>query len=478
MNRPPRSALIKRQLASKQQRSPASMMPSLKRTERKGSKKSPSTPSPSQVISDLIEATCHEILSLHGDEGTNSIPSVSDFAVLAKRLDYYFEQLSSTSEEPLLVDPNIRTRILLAKLVLDICVRSAYASDEDEDDADAATENLPPLIDMTQEQWKNLYRELGMVTNDQMDSDDSVPLQSLICQAEAFVALAKLRSQLQSAIEEIEEDYRKSPSKKKPAVSFSFINDHVVAYSEKAEEINGKLESIDKNLFIPSKMLSLKRCSTIERVKGSAQSILANIEGLVAKRVFPLNHFQSSLWELLRKLEKDYLPAPKLFQVGYFNNGSSSAATPVPRAKSSKSTTPVSPSAASSNNQRAPTRKNVKRKAAKKVNYADPTDNISGLNKEKVAWNKTTTAAEKEEASEFDFGSAEEEEGEPEVKPVQKKRQKRIPYSEEERQALLEGVKEIGKGKWREIRDAYADIFDVNNRSTVNLKDLYRTLNK
>lgn len=457
-----------------------SMMPSLKRTERKGTKKGPSTPSPNQVISDLIDATCHEILSLQGDEGTNSMPSVSEFAVLAKRLDYYFKQLSSTSEDPLLGDPNTRTRILLAKLVLDICVRSAYASDEDDNDADAATEKLPPLIEMTQEQWKKLYRELGMVANDEMDSDDSVPLQSLLYQAEAFVALAKLRSQLQSAIEEIEEDYRKSPSKKKPAVSFSFINDHVVKYSEKAGEINDKLEleSIDKNLFIPYAMLSLKRCSTIERVKGSAQSILANIEGLVAKRVFPLNHFQTSLWELLRKLENNYLPAPKLFQVGYFNNGSSSAATPVQRAKSSKSTTPVSPSADSSNNERAPTRKNVKRKAAKKVNYADPSDKISGLNEEKVQRNRKTTAAEKEEISELDFGSAEEEEGKPEVKPVGKKRQKRIPYSEEERQALLEGVEKIGRGKWREIRDEYADIFDVNQRSTVNLKDLYRTLNK
>lgn len=451
-------------------------MPSLKRTERKGAK-GPSTPSPFQVISDLIDATCHEILSLQGDEGTgtNSIPSVSDFAVLAKRLDYYFEQLSSTSEEPLLEDPTTRTRILLAKLVLDICVRSAYASDDDDNDADAASEKMPPLVEMTEEQWKDLCRELGMVANDQMDSADSDSLQSLICQAEAFVALAKLRSQLQSAIEEIEEDDCKSPSKKKPAISFSFINDHVEDYTEKAEEINGKLESIDKNLFIPNKMLRLKRCSTIERVKGSAASILANIEDCVAKKVFPLNHFQTSLWELLRKLEKSYLPAPKLFQVGYFNDGSS-AASPAPRTKSSKSTTPVSPSAASSN-ERAPTRKNVKRKVAKDVNYADPSDKISGLNEGKVTWNRMTTAAEKEEASEFDFGSADEKD-EPDVKPVKKKRQKRVPYSEEERQALREGVEKFGKGQWRKIRDEYADVFDVNKRSTVNLKDLYRTLTK
>ncbi|KAK1747708.1 hypothetical protein QTG54_001671, partial [Skeletonema marinoi] len=64
------------------------------------------------------------------------------------------------------------------------------------------------------------------------------------------------------------------------------------------------------------------------------------------------------------------------------------------------------------------------------------------------------------------------------LESVKKKKQKRIPYSEEEKGALLQGVEEFGKGEWRKIRDQYADIFDVNKRSTVNLKDLYRTLTK
>jgi len=448
-------------------------MPSLKRTERKGTK-GPSTPSPSKVISDLIDATCHEILSLQGDEGTNSIPSVSDFTVLAQRLDYYLEQLSTISEEPLLEDPNTRTRILLAKLALDICVRSAYSSDDDDNDAEP--EKMPPVIEMTEEQWKDLCSELGMVANGQssMNSADSVPLQSLICQAQAFLALAKLRSQLRSAIEEIEEDDCKSPNKKKPAISFSFINDHVNDYTKKAEEINGKLESMDKNLFIPNAMLYIKRCSTIERVKGSAESILANIENLVAKKVFPLNHFQSSLWELLRKLEQDYLPAPKLFQVGYFSDGSS-AASPAPKTKTSESTTPVSPSAASSNGRSS--NRNMKRKAAKNVNYADAYDNSSGSYEEKAPRIKKTRAAKKKETSELEF-DPDEVEVKFEVKPVRRKRQKRVPYSEAEKKALLDGVVKFGKGEWRKIRDRYADVFDENKRSTVNLKDLYRTLTK
>ena len=58
------------------------------------------------------------------------------------------------------------------------------------------------------------------------------------------------------------------------------------------------------------------------------------------------------------------------------------------------------------------------------------------------------------------------------------KRKKRVPYSEEEKEALLQGVDEFGEGKWKQIRHHYADTFDLNMRTAVNLKDLYRTLTK
>lgn len=58
------------------------------------------------------------------------------------------------------------------------------------------------------------------------------------------------------------------------------------------------------------------------------------------------------------------------------------------------------------------------------------------------------------------------------------KRKKRVPYSEEEKDALLKGVEEFGEGKWKKIRNHYADTFDLNMRTAVNLKDLYRTLTK
>ena len=448
------------------------------------------TPSPSQVVSDLIDATCHEILSLEGDEGTDSIPSVSSFAVLAQRLDYYMEQLSTATlvDEPLLKDRNARARLLLAKLVLDVCVRSAYPSDDDDDADMAQSQKLSPLIDMTEKQWFDFRRELEMVPNnlstiESSSSDSDAPLDSLICLVQALEALAKLRSQLQSAIAKIEEDEGKSPSKKKPPTTFSFISGHLEEYEAKKEEITGKLENMDENLFVPNEKLSMPRCSTIQRVKASAESIVSVIDDMVARQVFPLNYLQTSLLTLLKKLEKNFLPAPTLYQVGYFNDGSSStpaAASSSPalrtKSKSSESTTPVSPSATSSNNGHVS--RPERGKHSKKPNYAD--DMIIDSEEKEAPKKRKVTAGKKTKkkgASEFDFDESDEEEIELQFKPSKKKQKtRRIPYSEEEKGALLQGVEEFGKGEWRKIRDQYADVFDVNNRSTVNLKDLYRTL--
>ena len=64
--------------------------------------------------------------------------------------------------------------------------------------------------------------------------------------------------------------------------------------------------------------------------------------------------------------------------------------------------------------------------------------------------------------------------------PVQKKKKrvKRIPYTDEEKETLLLGVERFGKGNWAQIRSYYSDVFKKNGRSGVQLKDLYRTLTK
>jgi len=55
-----------------------------------------------------------------------------------------------------------------------------------------------------------------------------------------------------------------------------------------------------------------------------------------------------------------------------------------------------------------------------------------------------------------------------------------IRYSDEEKRCLLEGVKNYGVGRWVEILndDEYKEVFAKNDRTNVNLKDLYRTLTK
>lgn len=467
------------------------MMPSLKRTKDKGKKRGGGsmpplpnkqsmiqTPAPDQVTSDLIDATCHEILSLEGDEGPDgsSIPSVASFAILAKRLDHYLGQLS------VLKDDNVRSRLLLAKLVIDVCVRSAYPSDDDEgkDDTDTATQRMPFLIEMTEDEWNSLARELGLVAETvsfSFESELSEPLNSLISQVEALGALATLRSQLSLGIRAIEEDDANTPSKKKvPKTFFSNLQGAIDQYKQTAEKISKENhENIDKNLFIPDAMLKIKRSSTVQRAKSSAISLVESIEDLVVKKVFPLKHLQVSFLALLKKLEKE-LPVPKLFQLCYFGNGSSSTppTSSAPR-KKIISTSPVSPSAASSSSGQ--TSRREARKQTKKPEYRDSSDSEEEEEAPVLVEKKNGTKRKNEKNSLTFDSDSEDDEVELKFAPS-KKKTRRVPYSEEEKGALLQGVEQFGKGNWAKIRDHYADIFSVNKRTTVNLKDLYRTLTK
>ena len=56
------------------------------------------SPSPHKVVSDLIDATCHEILLLGGRDPETVSPYAS-YAFLAERLDYYMECLLDRGNE-------------------------------------------------------------------------------------------------------------------------------------------------------------------------------------------------------------------------------------------------------------------------------------------------------------------------------------------------------------------------------------------
>ena len=424
------------------------------------------TPPPQQVLSDLIDATCHLILSLDGGDGRNSLPPPSSFNTLAQQLKYYIDELyDKSTDEPQLKAGTARARLFLAKLVLDVCARSAYPSEE-EGDEEADTSKLDPLMEMSGEECENLLCELGMVADNfpSMESDDSASLDNLIFQVEALESLAKLKSQLSSKIAEIKEGGGKSPTKMK--VKFSAINGHIEQYKAEAEEMKEKFAPIEgKNLFLPSKLLSMKRCSTIERVKQSAKSIVKGIDDMVAN--FPLEALQTSLWELFRKLEEDHLPVPILFQIGYFQFDSSNPSK-ASRKQSAESTTPVSPSATSSNGQGF-TRSQRKKPLQRRNQVGDSDDD-----------QKTTKIIRTKRNADdvFDFEPDEEEDVELELKPSNKKKKTRISYSDEEKRALLDGVAKFGAGKWKQICDHYDSVFSLNCRTPVNLKDLYRTLTK
>ena len=44
------------------------------------------------------------------------------------------------------------------------------------------------------------------------------------------------------------------------------------------------------------------------------------------------------------------------------------------------------------------------------------------------------------------------------------KRNKHVPYTQEEKDCLLDGVKRFGHGKWSAILEHYKDVFKVNGR--------------
>ena len=49
-------------------------------------------------------------------------------------------------------------------------------------------------------------------------------------------------------------------------------------------------------------------------------------------------------------------------------------------------------------------------------------------------------------------------------------------WNERETKALIDGIKEFGIGDWKSIRDKYSKVFDVNNRTKMDLSRRWQTL--
>jgi hypothetical protein len=61
--------------------------------------------------------------------------------------------------------------------------------------------------------------------------------------------------------------------------------------------------------------------------------------------------------------------------------------------------------------------------------------------------------------------------------PGSQRRGPGIPWTEEETQALIAGVKRFGVGNWKQILMLYRDVFALNRRTGTKLKDRWRTIN-
>eukprot|EP00579_Thalassiosira_antarctica_P006777 CAMPEP_0201891570 /NCGR_PEP_ID=MMETSP0902-20130614/34715_1 /ASSEMBLY_ACC=CAM_ASM_000551 /TAXON_ID=420261 /ORGANISM="Thalassiosira antarctica, Strain CCMP982" /LENGTH=494 /DNA_ID=CAMNT_0048422817 /DNA_START=251 /DNA_END=1735 /DNA_ORIENTATION=- len=491
------------------------------------------TPSPSQVVSDLIDATCHEILLIGGSE-SESIAPFASYAKVAQRLDYYMELLdrdqddaeveedddddefsfsddkeNDKEDQPVLIkDMGVRLRFLMASLTMGVCARLAYPEVfVDTSQPQQPGSNLPPLIYLSASQWNKLRKELGKLQGKFQRGDGKInPLfVSVICQMKAMEALAKLRNHLLVVVAEINQENDGTRS----ASHFSYVRVHLEEYEMSSHVIDGKLQNnpfaTHEDLFVPQHMLSLKRCSTIKRMKDSVISLIEGIDGMVTKKVFPLHKIQVQFSELLKDWEKSYLSPPALFKAGYFHSGEPSSSSPIAAGAS----TPVSPTtpvgsprgrrkvakmphdkdesdsgdesdsdddelpmvAKSQNKAKARRSSPARARGRKRGTVSSPTSSSGGTPppRKKV---------QKRKPKRYDSDSDSSMSNAPAMRMPKKKTRKRIPFTEEEDRAILEGVVRFGSGKWREILTHYDEVFEVNSRTNVNVKDRYRSLMK
>ena len=487
------------------------------------------SPSPYQVVSDLIDATCHEILLLEGDD-PESIASYESYEVLSQRLNYYMGQLDAEiydmeeseeeeeasggddeNEKPAaLKDPAVRCRLLMAMMTIEVCAKSAYPEMFiDTSQTYPPGSNLPALIQSSASQWNELQQQLqklqGKVQNigggENMNPTDP-SFESVSSQMEAFFQLATLRSQLRAIVTEINED--EEDGKKRSASDFNYLGDHLEEYKSASDDINARLTGIHKtshsDLFVPHQMLSLKRCSTIERVKDSVTTLIDGIDEMIIKKVFPVQNFQVQFLKLLKGWEKSSLSPPALFKTGYFKHSSSESAT----AEDASSSVP-SPSRATVPRGRgrvgaikSPVRRTgyKQKKTSKKAPIPKDYDYDSSSSSDdeklsRVVKKKTAKKAPPPKDYDYDDSSSDDEKlsrvvkrkpaakaeykrGSPKLKVVQgkpkryvysdsedsmisdppkvkrrappAKKAKRIPYSEAEKGSLLEGVERFGVG--------------------------------
>ena len=393
--------------------------------------------SPRRVASDLIDATCHEIVLLGWMEGSSDhddVPNYASYAILARRLDHYMDSLDRCDVEErragrggALLDENSHAwrRLLMAKLLIDVCSRKTYPGVDVRD-------TRPALIDLPTSWWCNLRSELERLRNGMCRGGriggghdivvDDRSYECLNCQLEALEALAELRGRLQDASAATLEDDDEMDA---------LVERFVKEYLDTSAALDGRLQMIGMthyvDLFVPRQTLEVFVGGRIEG--DPIASLMDGIDSMIVMRVFPLQNFQVEVLRLLRSWEGAYLARPALFAAGYFIDGG--------RGRKGQSSFV----------------------SARGSKQKQPMRTVQGPRRPPVL------ASDSDESTSVDDSLA---------AKKKKKRKKSVPYSNEEKRMLLEGVERFGAGKWAEILAHY----NFNNRTNGNLKDLYRTLTK
>ena len=470
------------------------------------------SPSAYQVGLDLIDATCHEILRLGGSREEASLAPLASYAVLVRRLDYYMERLPRDLEEEggaereddaraapgasPLRDLGVRRRLLLAQLALRVCARAAYPA-ATADDADRRGSHPPALIDEPDSWWSQLREKLGHLPR-QLQLPGNGPEDPLFegvrCQAQALEALALLRRNLRA------ESHRRGDVEGS-ASHLRYASAKLAEYQAAIADIDKKLGDAGgdegcRDLFLPQRMLSLDRGPDVAGTAEAATSLLEGIDDLIARRAFPVRRFQVQLSRLLKHWEGSHLSPPSLFATGYFRRGGATAEAPPAAVRAS-----APPSPATSRVERRDWRRTVAQDVDEYLDSygpmarhrgrtggiaADgvPSSGNHGGNELRSAATPASPASARG-GRRSGLGS-----GPPLGSPsslwspsssaggTPGKRKRRVPYTEAEKRALVEGVARCGVGEWKEILAHGKDVFQPNGRTNVNLKDLYRTMEK